>query len=731
MKKLIVFVFCLSLGLAFQACNSDPEIELKDVKIEPSSISVLVGETETAEITDGNGGYTAEVTTGTSFASVAVAGNVVTVTGIKEGSSTITVTDKDGKTAALSVTVNAVPRQLELETESVSVAAGATETVEITDGNGGYTAEVTEGEDYASVSVSGTVITVTGIAEGSATISVTDKKGETADLAVTVTPVLKELKLEKSSISVVPDYSKSVAITDGNGGYAAQVTQGTDVVSAVVSENNGAFVVEVTALKEGTAKVTVTDGREQSAELSVTVAPMAYAAAEQNLDRGIAIAKAGITAYYRGTLGTNQMREFYNPVTSTGSGSGSCWSFTMGIEAVNAILNAINAYKELGGTKDYQTDFDYFKTTLATLYENIKYYKGTYPAPGLVSFTQTKRWSVYAVPRSGTKGNADVTGVKNVYDDQEWLIREMVESYRATGNEAYLTEAEYLTEYVLDGWDCTLDGSGKEYGGIPWGPGYNSMHACSNGPMVSPLVWLYDIYKDKPTETTIYRYIGADKARLTETVKKSDHYLNFAKKVYNYHKTKFMAAGVYNDMVGAYSGTIPYETVGGVEYRAHAALSNGNSPEPHSYNSGTMLSGAADLYRVTGDGQYMVDAKALAGNAFSYFAKADSSKPGCYIYKNTSTFCRWFDCVLFRGYIDLYPFYNNISICIGSFQNNLDYAYANNLRNGFLPPNLLNTWDSSENAPGGNPPANVVVHATFSYATEYATLARYELEKQL
>ena len=62
---------------------------------------------------------------------------------------------------------------------------------------------------------------------------------------------------------------------------------------------------------------------------------------------------------------------------------------------------------------------------------------------------------------SGDMGTADVSGIMNVYDDQMWLIRELLNAYRLTGDEKFLTEAEYLTGYVLDGWDSTLDDNGS------------------------------------------------------------------------------------------------------------------------------------------------------------------------------------------------------------------------------------------------------------------------------
>ena len=202
--------------------------------------------------------------------------------------------------------------------------------------------------------------------------------------------------------------------------------------------------------------------------------------------------------------------------------------YTSAIEAVNGILKALETQKKLGDTELYDRYNSKYCQLLEKLFSGLQYYKGTFR---LVSYTQTKDWSVYAVNRAGAPGTADVSGVLNVYDDQQWLVRELIESYRLTGKEEYLNEAEYLAQYVLDGWDCSLNASGKEYGGITWGPGYVSKHSCSNGPFVSPLVWLSDIYKDSD-ETITYGYIEKDRSRAVKTVKKSEYYLEFAKKVH-------------------------------------------------------------------------------------------------------------------------------------------------------------------------------------------------------
>ena len=93
-------------------------------------------------------------------------------------------------------------------------------------------------------------------------------------------------------------------------------------------------------------------------------------------------------------------------------------------------------------------------------------------------------------------------------------------------------------------------------------------------------------------------------------MKKGGYYLDFAKRVYVYQKEHLLRSdGVYDGMMGgASSGEILYEIVNGVKYRRNTHLPDRAGPAI-TYNSGTMLSGAADLYRVTGDSKYLQDAK--------------------------------------------------------------------------------------------------------------------------
>jgi hypothetical protein len=89
----------------------------------------------------------------------------------------------------------------------------------------------------------------------------------------------------------------------------------------------------------------------------------------------------------------------------------------------------------------YDTNYTRYNDLLTDLYKGLEFYSGTYT---LTSYTQTKQWTVYSVDRGSSVGTADVEGNKNVYDDQEWLTRELMRSYQITGKKEYLDKAEYL-----------------------------------------------------------------------------------------------------------------------------------------------------------------------------------------------------------------------------------------------------------------------------------------------
>lgn len=443
---------------------------------------------------------------------------------------------------------------------------------------------------------------------------------------------------------------------------------------------------------------------------------------KQNLLRSMQLTDRALSCYFKESDGLTMYR-YFNPYTDKQPDEkASVWMYTSAIEAVNSILAALDFYKEQGEVEFYATHAKRYEEWLNKLYQGADYYLGTFE---LTSYTQTKNWTVYAVDRAREKGAANVTGVLNVYDDQMWLIREFLQSYRLTGDEDYLSKAEYLTEYVLDGWDCTIDKHGKENGGIPWGPGYTTKHACSNAPMLSSLIGLYEIYKDD-SATIEHRYIDVSdrETRRVQREKKADYYLAFAKKIYAWQQEHLLTEkGVYDDMMGGCDPNcdIVYEEVKGLKYRTNTPLRTCIGP-PYSYNSGTMLSGAAELYRVTGDRRYQEDVRRLSDASFQYFAHLGKTLPDYYSY-DVRGFSNWFNLVLLHGFLDVSSIYEPAHAYINTFQQNLDYGYTHFLHKDLLPTNLLAGWLSpkEENKLEGM--------FMFTYATTYAVLAKYVFDK--
>ena len=439
---------------------------------------------------------------------------------------------------------------------------------------------------------------------------------------------------------------------------------------------------------------------------------------EQNTLRAISLVDSAFAHHFK----ENSMARYFNPYTNKVSDEkASVWMYTSSIEAVNAILHTLKSQKENGNNKLYKKYFKHYTKLLDNLYEDLDFYAGTFT---LTSYTQTKEWTVYGVDRGSEKGKARVEGIYNVYDDQQWLVRELIESYKLTGNKKYLTKAEYLTQYILDGWDCTLDKNGNENGGITWGPGYTTKHACSNGPMISPLVWLHELYKGKNDKIS-YLYIESDQNRKSAELKKSDYYLTFAKKIYDWQRKHLLRNdGVFHDMLGGCDPdcSVAYETINGIKYRKHTRLTDAGG-KAHTYNSGSIISGAADLHRATKNNIYLEEAKEMSRSSFDYFAKLDKTIPQHFSFP-IDGFSNWFNGVLMRSYFDVYPAWGEAGKYIESFQQNLDYGYDKFLYRGVLPSDLLMGWntpDKRENKTEGM--------FSFTFAAEYAILARFQLDK--
>ena len=224
-----------------------------------------------------------------SRASVAVAGSSVTVTGGAAGSATVTVTatDPEGLSATQSfrVTVpNRAPQavgtiaDLEVRVDSVAVVDASSHFVD-PDGDALTYGAASSDSTRATATVAGDAVTVTGIAKGSATVTLTARDAEglaaTQSFAVIVpnrvpeaVGTVEDLVVQVDSVAVVevPPY-----FADPDGDALEYAATSSDAGRAAVTLAGDTAVVTGVAKGTATVTLTATDTEGLTAEQSFAV----------------------------------------------------------------------------------------------------------------------------------------------------------------------------------------------------------------------------------------------------------------------------------------------------------------------------------------------------------------------------------------------------------------------------------------------------------------------------
>ena len=163
----------------------------------------------------------------------------------------------------------------------------------------------------------------------------------------------------------------------------------------------------------------------------------------------------------------------------------------------------------------------------------------------------------------------------NVFvDDMEWIVLAQIRMFESTGEKKYIAKARQ----IYDDWIWPTWGPEDEapwYGGITWKTDVaKSKNACSNGPAALIAARLYSFYdQDQFNDGKI-----------------KNSYLNEAIKIYVWEKNYLFdrkTGAVYDHMNG--KGEVQKKWI-------------------FTYNIGTFLGAAHELYKITGDKQYLNDA---------------------------------------------------------------------------------------------------------------------------
>ena len=239
-----------------------------------------IGHTRPFDIKGGFGAYTLTLSNANAKAQLLTTTSAYTrynVSGVKEGTVVITVKDSQGKIATLTLTIRPPANPLKLLVSSNTLQLGATgadaiRTLSIQGGTAPYSATVS-GSQLTLTKVSETQYQMVPKAAGTATITVKDAKGATAQQTMTVIEPFKftfrtdfPLKLAVSSSNLQIGANGALTIEGGTAPYT--VSASGSLALTKVSETQ----YRITAQAAGTAVITVKDAKGAAAQQNITVA---------------------------------------------------------------------------------------------------------------------------------------------------------------------------------------------------------------------------------------------------------------------------------------------------------------------------------------------------------------------------------------------------------------------------------------------------------------------------
>ena len=238
---------------------------MKALSVSTTKLCILEGDAPKVTIKQGSGNYS--VTSGNpSYVTVSVEESEITLTGVKEGTATVTVTD-DGTflTQDISITVvKAIPEVGEVYEGEVRSIMSYGASVEFMPGKEGllHISEI----DWKRVET----VEEAGLKEGDKIqVKLIDIDETTGKFRLSRRVLMEKpaLSVDVSEISVAESQTRTISIQQGSGSYSAP-SGNPSYVTAFVQGSE----ITLTGVKEGTATVTVTDNETSlTQDISITV----------------------------------------------------------------------------------------------------------------------------------------------------------------------------------------------------------------------------------------------------------------------------------------------------------------------------------------------------------------------------------------------------------------------------------------------------------------------------
>jgi len=320
----------------------------------------------------------------------------------------------------------------------------------------------------------------------------------------------------------------------------------------------------------------------------------------------------------------------------------------------------------------------YFNNAINQSDQGFQYWPNAHAMDVVIDVYQRTKDAKYSAYFSkwfeGVKVKNGNTYYNVFYDDMEWNALTMLRLYETTKEQKYLDAVLLLWTDILKAWNEQYAG-----GGLAWSKDMlYSKNACSNGPASILAARLYNLTKN-------------------------ENYLKWAKKIYEWQK-----ATLYNPSSGAVYDNINGET-------------DAVDVTTLTYNQGTFLGTAVELFKITKDPIYLVDAQKI-----SYYTITRCIDVGNNILRDEGNG----DGALFKGiFIRYFVEYLNLEGIDAGYRAKFEKFLVNNGKiawtKGTSLPTLL--FGSSWSQP---PIGNSEISAYASAAMLFEGLARYQIKSK-
>lgn len=219
--------------------------------------TLTIGQTTTVAVYGGSGSYYISSNSNPNIVGASVLNSVLTLTGLTSGSSAVSVCSSTGGCATLSATTSYTSSggSLTLSQNTLSLLSGQTLSITISGGQAPYSLTTPSTAMYQA-SISGNVLSVTGLSSGSTQMAVCSSAGGCTWLTLQINGSTVgtggTLALSQTSISLSAGQTSSISIS-GTGGYYVSNVSTPTVATASVSGS----LLQITGESYGSSTISV------------------------------------------------------------------------------------------------------------------------------------------------------------------------------------------------------------------------------------------------------------------------------------------------------------------------------------------------------------------------------------------------------------------------------------------------------------------------------------------